>query len=778
MAMQIEGIIGLPPYDKANEAEYAKIKDSMPVAKIYPCKQHFITGSSTFRLKTAERYFSLLESHGYSLDTPYVPLAFLADSFPTDNFQNNYSESFLQNITSGVSQGMSSLMQTLGARTGTEAAQKALAAGGAMAKTLGWKGVGSLLDKSAGWAGETGKKIHAVAKEYGGTSIGMVAKAVDSIAAGARFDFPMIWTDSSYQPSYTMTVRLYNPNPGDAKATEKYIVAPLAAILLLGVPLSDDDSGSTYNYPFLHKIKCDGIYFLNPCFISNISVIKGGDQQQIAYNQRLGIVDVRIDFGSLYSSLLATEKPNNDRPTLKKYLEVMKYDKLLDEELSDKHFIQETDANIWSDPFNPITTKTIADLPKRISENINKTEYNILDSMIGDLGSLKRVADTGYQIPDKFITELYKNGVISADDIFSVKPDFKLPDLKMPVPKYIQNISKSSMSLLSGVGTSASALAGNLSDLNSFENQLQEMITTTVGDILPPIYFNGEKITDALTKSQAMQLIKSVQNKKNSIIDTIGSALNRMDSEVSYLNDLSSNFNNISGLTNYLSTVVDFDSYDDLMDKLKPGNILNGAENIIKDMVSSGLKFNDSNMFKGIVSTLTDPGEQMDLLKSIIAKGVDFVGKIDIIDMIKNGVHFDVKNVLLDMAAQEINFQATGVLNMILGKNYKFDATNVIRAVMEPGKSFKDTLNLSGNLKNLLDDLKDSAADTGVGIAKDLSKDLMRYVKSALSKSQNTMKINPQKYIDNSTKAATNELNKGQIMIRDYLKRQVHIIEV
>ncbi|MCK5601514.1 hypothetical protein KAR91_06595, partial [Candidatus Pacearchaeota archaeon] len=135
-------------------------------------------------------------------------------------------------------------------------------------------------------------------------------------------DFPQVWKNSGYTPSYTMTVRLYNPNPASLTATQKYIIGPLAALMLLGLPRSKD--GSTYNWPFLHQIRAPGIYNLNPAFIQNVAVIKGGDQQSIAWNQRLAMVDVRIDFGSLYNSILAGEEYDSEmRPTLRNYLAAM-----------------------------------------------------------------------------------------------------------------------------------------------------------------------------------------------------------------------------------------------------------------------------------------------------------------------------------------------------------------------------------------------------------------------------------------------------------------------
>ena len=129
----------------------------------------------------------------------------------------------------------------------------------------------------------------------------------------------MVWKSSGFQPSYTLTVRLYNPDPGSRESTHKFITGPLAAIMLLGIPISTDTI--TFSWPFIHRIFSPGIYDLDPAFISNITVIKGGDQQQISYKQRLGIVDVRIDFGSLFSTMLATKGNPSNRPTLKKYLE-------------------------------------------------------------------------------------------------------------------------------------------------------------------------------------------------------------------------------------------------------------------------------------------------------------------------------------------------------------------------------------------------------------------------------------------------------------------------
>jgi hypothetical protein len=243
--------------------------------------------------------------------------------------------------------------------------------------------------------------------------MGRLMNGLNSTLGGSRFDFPMIWTDSSFQPSYTMTVRLYNPDPASLEATKKYIIGPIAALLLLGLPLSDDNKGSTYNYPFLHKIKCPGIYFLNPCFISNISVIKGGDQQQIAYNQRLSIVDVRLDFGSLFSSMLASKYTNDKRPTLKSYLKVM-------EEGKDLHNTDDSDLYIDQAPAGGILyDKQSSVVTGKKSEYLSNVEYNMMKSYVETKGSLSKVIESGIPVTKTMVEELYNNNVITSEEYYN-----------------------------------------------------------------------------------------------------------------------------------------------------------------------------------------------------------------------------------------------------------------------------------------------------------------------------------------------------------------------
>lgn len=314
-----EQTFGLPP---ASYVSDTMIVNSMPVMEITPCTPHFASGLTLFRVEEAwTQYSDILENLGFRLSSQPIRLAFIADNFPTDSFSNEYGETFLQKFTDVASQGMQQLAQMAGANSGIEGIRNIGNAFQNIGNETGGT-VGNIIGAGGGGAVEIANALNKL-KSSAGNQSGFLQgslNTIDKLVAGNRVDFPMIWRNSGYTPSYTATIRLYNPNPGSASATARHIIGPLAIILCLSIPRSDD--GKTFNWPFFHKIKCKGVYNLSPAVISNVTVIKGGDQQQISYNQKLAMVDVRIDFTSLYGTMLLEKSDSMefDRPTVRNYL--------------------------------------------------------------------------------------------------------------------------------------------------------------------------------------------------------------------------------------------------------------------------------------------------------------------------------------------------------------------------------------------------------------------------------------------------------------------------
>jgi len=336
---EINFIIGYPPQG-ATDKDYGTridtvIKNSMPLVHIQPGIPNFTLGldlmrrepafrNSSFedqyaspqldRLDSRSDYVTLLRKLGFSLKQPkpnvtgFLSCAYLADSFPTDTFTNEYGENFLQKMTNVGGEGLHGITQMLGGRSLTDTIDQ-MAKGGGVVGT-GAKAVKGGLDM-----------LGSMAQEYGGPTLNRIVNNANVLAAGGRIDFPMLWKNSTYTPSYTMTIRLYNPNPNSERATAKYIIGPIAALLLLGLPQSVGEGA--YSWPFIHQFWSPGIYNLDPGYIASVTVVKGGDQQQISWKQRMGVVDVRIDFGSVFNSILSASSASRQRPTLKGYLNAM-----------------------------------------------------------------------------------------------------------------------------------------------------------------------------------------------------------------------------------------------------------------------------------------------------------------------------------------------------------------------------------------------------------------------------------------------------------------------
>jgi len=315
--VSLDGMVfGMPPSTHVSDSI---LLNSMPTATITPCEPEFSSGLSLFRLDQSKgliEYKAILESVGFSFTGNTVKVAYLADNFPTDTFSNEYGETFLDKFSQVASSGLGDVAQMAG-WTSSKVAKDQI--GDVLANVPGGQSLNNLL-------GGFAEKSDAAAANMSASNRQMyesMKSTVGSVLTGARVDFPQVWKNSSFSPSYSMTIRLYNPNPASRTATRKYIVGPIAALVALATPKVAEDS-TTYKWPLLCKVRSPGIYHLNAAYINSISVIKGGDQQSIAYNQNMAMCDVRIDFGSLYRSILAgkgSDKWGHRRPTLGTYLE-------------------------------------------------------------------------------------------------------------------------------------------------------------------------------------------------------------------------------------------------------------------------------------------------------------------------------------------------------------------------------------------------------------------------------------------------------------------------
>ena len=377
-SVNVPEIIGLPPIP-SSDPTYDMMRSSMPIATFRPAVPKSTGGLSAFGLDVRtgwQKYTKILSQHGITYQTSTsksVKLAFVADNFPTDTFTNEYGESFLERMSNVVSSGFADLSQIVGARTGTQTIENLAKTFEAAGKKAGGL-VGNFIRGTAGTAVSASEGLKSLANSLGKTSPSVASRLsiVNRSLAGGRVDFPHVWKGSSFNPSYTMTVKLINPYPKSDDAMMKYVVGPLVVILALGLPQSED--GKVFSWPFFQKIKCKGLYEVPAAVITSITVIKGGDQQQISWNQRPSIVDVRIDFTSLYTIMMVnsgkTNTNNLERPTLHNYIQVLSSGRAL-----------KTSQNVQPKPksTNSISTTRSSKVAPRISPQAQKAEQTLLN---------------------------------------------------------------------------------------------------------------------------------------------------------------------------------------------------------------------------------------------------------------------------------------------------------------------------------------------------------------------------------------------------------------
>ena len=314
-SIKIEVPIGLPPQYvisalKTGDTSYPNmpfvIEDSMPMMELIPCTQSLKGGLEGYELTDDLENFKnyLFENYNVQLNVEpggSIKLAFMAERPPSESFSNDFGESSLAKVANFASSGIGEMAFATGSETisgGLGKLRGKLAEYGGMGKDGA-----DMLGEAMNATGKAREKLMTNIKEKTGKDASSVMNTLGQLAVGAKLDFPDIWKSSSWSSTYSITVRLYNPDPSSDEMTRKYIIGPLAVIMSFVVPKSVD--GHTFKWPWLCKYTVRGLYNVMAGYMKSASVIKGGNDNQIAMNQRAGIVDLNIDFGVLYKTMIS-----------------------------------------------------------------------------------------------------------------------------------------------------------------------------------------------------------------------------------------------------------------------------------------------------------------------------------------------------------------------------------------------------------------------------------------------------------------------------------------
>ena len=149
--------------------------------------------------------------------------------------------------------------------------------------------------------------LSTVASSLAGGIIGSLSnKGVSSVLNGGKIIFPKIWSDSSYDKSYSFTIKLRSPDH-DSFSIFWNVLKPYCKLLAMVMPRQIDPSDpNAYGAPFLTRAYVKGMVNVEMGMISSMSVTKG---DQCCWNDD-GLptqIDISVTIEDMYTSLMMSK---------------------------------------------------------------------------------------------------------------------------------------------------------------------------------------------------------------------------------------------------------------------------------------------------------------------------------------------------------------------------------------------------------------------------------------------------------------------------------------
>jgi hypothetical protein len=219
-----------------------------------------------------------------------------------------------------------------------------------------------------------------------GNVFGTLLNMAGDMALGKKPIFPQVWWDSSFSAGYNFSIRLYNPNPANKEYHKARIIEPLSALLACVLP--HGDGGNTYESPLYFDIACPGLFKLPKVMITNMSVVKGGDDNAIAFNHRPGVIDVRFSITPIYDKRLivdAFETPYNQRQDMEEMMKTR-------EDSGETTQSNQNTTNIPNNTNNSTDTFKITDAIGRVTK-LTQDIHKLYTGAFGDYRSPEEVAN-------------------------------------------------------------------------------------------------------------------------------------------------------------------------------------------------------------------------------------------------------------------------------------------------------------------------------------------------------------------------------------------------
>jgi len=196
------------------------------------------------------------------------------DTMAADSFSNKTKPNFFQsgvNKASGAMQNFQDILSSLDSKASDDITTFASETINSFIPTVGNDKITGLLKNS-------------------------VTLLADVVGAGHKISLPGIWSDSTFTPNFTTTLKLVSPY-GHPSAVKEFIIKPLMYLLLLTTPGSND--GVSYGRPLFCTIQGYGLATIPLGQISDITLRRGGANSSFNIYRQPLTIDVNIQFSNL-----------------------------------------------------------------------------------------------------------------------------------------------------------------------------------------------------------------------------------------------------------------------------------------------------------------------------------------------------------------------------------------------------------------------------------------------------------------------------------------------
>jgi hypothetical protein len=191
-----------------------------------------------------------------------------------------------------------------------------------VSQTLGVSGdknlegaIGSAIESGAGALGSMAGMVGASDNLKGTIESvvgGLGKKITDAALNGYRYTFPTFWSDCSYDPNLSSSIKLISPY-GHPDAIRKFIIEPLMYLIILASPKTKD--GMSYGRPSSLTVTAYGMSYIPLGCIKSITFRRGGNSTSFNIYKQPLTIDVTLQFQPIVSGFAAFTTEQNKGET-------------------------------------------------------------------------------------------------------------------------------------------------------------------------------------------------------------------------------------------------------------------------------------------------------------------------------------------------------------------------------------------------------------------------------------------------------------------------------